>query len=487
MINTRILPSEGMVVGAKRFSEGALGSLSHVNPATGTEQGRIPIADEVQVDAAVKAAWAAFPAWRDLPASHRRDLLNRLADLLRSEGETMASIGVLDNGTPISVTRNGCSVLPSDWFRYYAGWIDKIEGRTIPIYPGNLFDYTKLIPFGVVGLLTAFNGPMAFIGFKVAPALAAGNTVVLKPSELAPWTSIRFAELCLEAGIPPGVVNVITGDGRTGQALASHRGIRKISFTGSGATASRVMAAASANLIPFTAELGGKSAVILFADGNPSQTVPLVTRMVLSLLSGQVCLAGTRLFVERSVYAKSVEQAIHVAQTIKIGDPRDDATQMGPVISAFHADRILKFVAAARDRGDGKLVLAGERIGGSLAGGSFVSPSIFSDVDPTSPLGQEEIFGPVLSILPFDTEEEAVRLANATRFGLGGYVFTADVRRAHRVADALEAGFISVNTYGMCPPGAPFGGVKGSGFGREGGWDGLREMLTTKNVQMSLN
>jgi aldehyde dehydrogenase (NAD+) len=460
--------------------------VSHINPATAKLTAELPCAGPAEVDSAIAAARAALPAWDALGVPGRRQALNKLADLIERDGEMFAQLGTTENGTPLLATRAMCSTVPADWFRYYAGFVDKIEGRTIPIYPENAFDYTIMRPHGVVALVYGFNGPMAFIGFKVAAALAAGNTVVLKPSELAPWTSVAFTELCSEAGIPDGVVNLLLGDGETGALLCAHKGVDKISFTGGSATATRLIATASQNLTPVSTELGGKSAALLFADSNLDVAVPTLVGSALSMVSGQVCLAGTRLLVERSIYGRVLEQAAAIAGAIKVGNPSEEDTAMGPLITAFHRDRVLGVIEKARAEGQGRLIAGGNSPKGALEVGAFVNPTIFADVDPASALGQEEIFGPVLSIIPFDTEDEAISVANNTRYGLAGYVYTRDISRAHRVTHRMEAGFLSINMYGLCKANVPFGGLKASGSGREGGVEGLHEMLVSQNIMMSL-
>jgi acyl-CoA reductase-like NAD-dependent aldehyde dehydrogenase len=321
---------------------------------------------------------------------------------------------------------------------------------------------------------------------KVAPALAAGNTVVLKPSELAPFTSVRFGELCLEVGLPPGVVNVVPGDGRAGAALAGHPAVDRVTFTGSGRTARHVLAAAAKHLTPVNLELGGKSACLIFADSDLDDAIATAVKGGLALQSGQACVAGSRVLVERAVYEEVRDTIVEIARSLEVGDPAEPGTLLGPVINQFHCERILGVVSDAGRCGAGELLTGGGRLGGPLADGYFVEPTVFGHVDPKSSLAQEEVFGPVLSLIPFDTEAEAVEIANRTTYGLAGYVFTNDLKRAHRLARDLEAGYISVNTFNMLPPTAPFGGYKQSGFGREGGLEGLLEMTQTKNVHVSL-
>lgn len=483
--DTTRLPIGGLMIGADRPTSASLGTIEHVDPSTGLVSGRVPCAGQEEVDAAVNAARNAFPGWRDTPPTERRRLLLKLADLIEADSENIANIGVIDNGGPIAFNRRACVAGPAGWFRHFAGMCDKIEGRTIPIGPGVL-DYTIVEPLGVIAMLLAFNGPMSFTGFKAAPALAAGNTIIIKPSELAPWMVLRFGQLCEQAGFPPGVVNIVTGDGRTGSAIAGHPGIAKISFTGGGETAKRILVAAAPHFTPMTMELGGKSAAIIFDDCDVDSVVPAAVIPAISVMSGQVCLSGTRLLVQRSIYRHVLERAVAAAETIVQSDPLDECTQMGPVISKFHQNRIVQVIAQAAARGDGRKLIGGGVLGGEFEAGAFVRPTIFGDVDPGSWLAQNEVFGPVLSIIPFDDETEAVAIANNSDLGLAGYIFTENFGRAHRVAARLESGFLSINTYGLLNPAVPFGGYKESGYGREGGQEGLLEFVQVKNVQAKI-
>ncbi len=388
----------------------------------------------------------------------------------------------LESGTPVSIGSAGR--LAVEYLRYFAGWADKLEGRSIPVWPQPGFDYTRLEPVGVVAVLIPWNGPLTSIGQKVAPALAAGCCVVLKPSELAPFVALRFAEWALEAGLPPGVLNVVPGDAETGAALVGHAGIDKISFTGSGATGVRVMTSAAANLTPVLLELGGKSALLVFDDADLDAAAATAVRLGIVVGSGQGCVLPTRLLVQDAVYDEVVERVAGLVARVELGDPLSTATQMGPVIDARACSRVLGVIERARSDG-ATLIAGGSRAGGDLAAGYFIEPTVFGDVDPDSDLAQREVFGPVLSVLRFGDEAGAVALANGTRYGLGGFVFTNDVNRAHRLAAAFDAGYVGVNGFPMLPAAAPFGGVKESGFGREGGREGIEEFLRTKNVFVS--
>lgn len=461
--------------------------LPHVNPATGKPQGSVPVATKSDVDRAVSAARNAARPWRALAAAQRRDLLIRLAMALEADAAMLSRLAILENGTPSRFAERLGAGSPAAWFRYYAGWVDKLDGDVAPaLNPGaRALNYSIPEPFGVVAVLTAFNAPMSFIGMKVAAALAAGNTVIIKPSELAPFTTAHFGRVCARVGVPDGVVNVIHGDGRTGTELVAHPGVDKITFTGSGDTARKILVAAAANLTPATLELGGKSAGLIFDDTDIDAAVTLCVTRGIANQAGQACLAPTRLLVQREVYDRTVESAAAACDRLVVGDPTQSETDVGPVISAHHRDRVLDVITQAVDR-DGRLVSGGHGIGGDLAHGFFIEPTVFADVGRDSPLAQREIFGPVLSILPFDDEDDGVAIANNTPYGLAAYVFTDNITRAHRLADRLDAGSVSINTVAYPTPNIPFGGIKHSGHGREGGLEGIREMSRSKNVSVDL-
>jgi aldehyde dehydrogenase (NAD+) len=481
---SRLLPEGALWIGGRSITEASGGRVSHVNPASGQLLKDFPIAGAAEVDQAVSAARKAFDGWKRVPAPRRRDLLLAIAERLASEGEALATIGALDAGTPVVVGAALSSAVPADWFRYYAGWADKLEGTVPASYDENAFYYTRRVPFGVVAIITAFNAPMAFVAMKVAPALAAGNTVVLKPSELAPWALMRFAEICREVGLPDGVVNVIPGNSQAGQALIAHPGIDRISFTGGEKTAKQIMAGAAPRLTPVSFELGGKSASIIFEDADLQGAAGLAIQGSIALLSGQACIAGTRILVQRPVYERVIDLLASIAGALPIGDPRSPDTVVGPIINQFHFERIHKVIAG--EDGRSRLVCGGQRMGGALGAGYYIPPTIFADVDQDSSLAQEEVFGPVLAVIPFDTEEQAVAIANNSRYGLAGYVFTESAGRAHRVAQAINAGLVSVNSPYTVPANVPFGGFKASGFGREGGHDGVLEMTHCQSIQIGI-
>jgi aldehyde dehydrogenase (NAD+) len=481
----QILPLPGLLIGGEWVTESGADPFAHIDPATGRPTADVLQAGPAEVDAAVAAARAAFPGWRSTPPAVRRDTLLRLAELMAGAATELAALSSLELGQPFKSARAGVAGAV-EWFRYYAGWADKLDGLVAPVAPGAALDYTVPEPYGVIGAIIPWNGPVISLALKVAPALAAGNTVVLKPPELAPFSSLRFAALAMEAGLPPGVLNVIPGGPAAGEALCSHPDVAKISFTGGSDTGRAVATAAARNHTPVVLELGGKSASLVFADADPAVTGKLAALLGVAQNSGQGCFLPTRLLVERPVYEAVLDRVVGVVGGLRIGDPFDPATSMGPVVNEAACHRILSVIERATNEKAGRLCAGGHRAGGDLADGFFVEPTVFADADPTSSLVQEEIFGPVLAVLPFDDEEEAVALANDTRYGLAGYVWTNDLRRAHRVAGALEAGYVSVNGMAPLPPQAPFGGWKASGHGVEGGRAGIEEFLRPKNIFVSL-
>jgi len=394
----------------------------------------------------------------------------------------MARLETTDNGKVIRETSNQMRFAARN-YRFFAGYADKLYGEVIPLDNPTIFDYTAREPLGVVALITAWNSPMGLLANKLAPALAAGNAVVVKPSEQASATTLEFGRFVEEAGFPAGVVNIVTGDGRVGEALTTTPAVDKISFTGSAQVGSIVAGNASKNLIPVTLELGGKSPNIVFADADLDQAVPGALAGIFAS-TGQTCIAGSRLLVESPVYDEVVSLIAERAQAIRLGNPIDPATEMGPAANEAQYQRVLKFIETGINEG-ARVVTGGEPArDGELKNGFFISPTVFADVDNKSTIAQEEIFGPVLSIIPFEDEEEAIRIANDTKYGLASGLWTNDLSRAHRVSRQIDAGTVWVNTYRTAAAQAPFGGMKQSGYGRERGAHALQEYVRIKNVMI---
>lgn len=478
------LPRHPLIIGDERLEKGGGQAAAHVYPATGRVTREIVMASPADVDRAVAAARAAFPAWRAMPGDKRRDLFFKLAALLESKAQAFAPALVAENGS-ISMAAPHMAYDAAQKFRYFGGWADKIHGRTIPMWGGPAHDYVSYEPYGVVGAIIPWNGPLFAATMVIAPALAAGNCVVLKAPDLAPYSVMMLVEVMLEAGFPPGVVNLITGGADVGAAMVVHQGIDKIQFIGSGPTAKKVLASAAETLKPCGLELGGKSAVIVFEDADLQGAAKRGLSGAVAA-NGQGCVNGTRLLVQRGVYEPYLQMLTAMTGYIQVGDPMDPKTTMGPVISETAMNRILGMVERGVSAG-GRLLCGGERMGGDHAGGYFLPITVLADVQNDCEMAQHEVFGPVLAVTPFDTEEEAIALANGTDYGLGAYVHTRDVRRAHHVTGQLQAGQIHVNGSGEAmQPNVPFGGWKQSGHGRLGGIEGLHEFLQPKNVWINL-
>lgn len=479
------LPSGDLLIAGSWVPAASGARREQLDPSTARPLASVAMGGPPDIEAAIAAATDASAAWRAWPASRRRDVLLEVARLIDQQDHELAILRSLETGAPMKRKRG--QSLAAEWTRYYAGWVDKIEGSTAAPYGAPALSYTLPEPYGVIAVLTPWNGGMVSAAMKVVPALAAGNTVVLKPSELAALGPLRFAELCQQAGLPAGVLNVVTGGPDAGAALVGDPRIGKISFTGGGATARRIVESSARTLTPVVLELGGKSAQLVFPDADLDLAAMTVVQACLANISGQGCVLPTRLLVHDAVYDRVASAVATAAGAIRIGRPFDDGVSMGPVIDATQCERILGVIDRARSTDAGILLTGGERIGGALSDGYFIAPTVFGDVDPYSDLAQHEVFGPVLAMMRFSDEEEALALANSTPYGLGGLVYTRDIDRAHRVAHRLRAGYVGINAFPPMPPNAPFGGVKQSGYGREGGREGLFEFLQTKNVFVGLS
>jgi aldehyde dehydrogenase (NAD+) len=477
----RTPPAVTLRIGAERRARGSGGVHQHVNPATGQPDAEIPLAGTAEVDEATRAAHAAFSSWRTTRPAQRRTLLCRLADLIDRSASEFTRRGTLDNGTPLAISA-GFVPQSSEWTRYYAGWADKVQGDLNAFHSKDgEIGYTLAQPYGVIGVIITWNGPLISLAMKIPAALAAGNTVVVKPSELTPFTGELFADLVEEAGFPPGVVNVLPGAPEAGAALVSHPLVKKVTFTGGPGTARKILHSCADAMKPACLELGGKSANIIFDDADLDAACAHGTFMSVAVLSGQGCALPTRMLVHEPVYDQVVGRAAEIAKSITVGDPFEEATVSGPVVTEAALDRIMAVIEQAR-RDGARLVTGGARLGGPLADGYFIEPTVFADVDRRSRLAQQEVFGPVLAITSFRTEEEAIAIANGTQYGLSAYIQTSDLRRAHRVADELVAGEVLVNGAANLGVHRPFGGVGLSGFGKEGGRAGLEEFLQVKSV-----
>jgi len=455
-----------------------------LNPATGEVICQVAEADATDVDYAVRAARYAFDQgpWRKLAASERGRLLNRLADLIEHHADELARLEALDNGKPYAVASAADLPLTIACYRYYAGWADKVQGRTIPI-TGNYFCYTRLEPVGVVGQIIPWNFPLLMQAWKLGPALATGNTVVMKPAEQTPLTALRVGELIVEAGFPPGVVNLLPGYGPTaGAAIARHMDVDKIAFTGSTEVGHLIMeAAARSNLKRVTLELGGKSPNIVFADADLDQAIE-GAHFALFFNQGQCCCAGSRLFVEEQAYDEFVERSAARARRRTVGDPFDPATEQGPQVDQDQYNKVLRYIASGKKEG-ARLVCGGGSVGDR---GYFVEPTVFADVKDDMTIAREEIFGPVMSIIKFRDIDEVVQRANHTEYGLAAAVWTRDIGKAHTIANSIRAGTVWINCYDVFDAAAPFGGFKQSGMGRELGEYGLQQYTEVKTVTVKL-
>ena len=445
-----------------------------VNPATEEVIAEVAGADVADVDRAVAAAAEAFPSWRAVAPTDRARLLRRVASLVEEQGEDLARLETDNVGKPISDSRAEVGMV-AEVFHYYAGAIDKHHGETIPVAGG--LDFTVREPLGVVGLITPWNFPLNIASWKVAPALACGNTVLLKPAEITPLTALRLGEIVLEAGIAEGVVNVVVGPGRTaGSRMVAHPDIRKIAFTGSTEVGRTIMEGAAGTIKRVTLELGGKSANVVFDDADLEAAARSAPAAVFGN-AGQDCCARSRILVQQSIFDRFVDLLVESAGLVRVGDPQDPATEMGPLVSSEQRDKVASYV-------DGNVAFRGDAPDGK---GFWFPPTLLAPVANTDRAAQEEIFGPVACVIPFTDEADAVRIANDTPFGLSGSIWTRDAGRAIRVARAIDSGVLSINSNTSVRPSTPFGGFKQSGFGRELGMQGLDGYSEVKNVFLSMD
>jgi aldehyde dehydrogenase (NAD+) len=454
-----------------------------INPTNGNVICEVAEADAADVDKAVQAARNAFMSgeWRQISASRRGELLAKLADLIAQNRDELARLETLDNGKPITESLSDVEAVIA-CYRYYAGWADKVQGKTIPIN-GPYLCYTRHEPVGVVGQIIPWNFPLLMQAWKLAPALATGNTVVMKTAEQTPLSALRVGELIVEAGFPPGVVNILSGYGPTaGAAIAHHMDIDKVAFTGSTEVGRLIMAAAAeSNLKRITLELGGKSPNIIFADADIDTAIANAHNAIF-FNQGQCCCAGSRLFVEEKCYDEFVAKTVARAKQRVVGDPFDDNTEQGPQVNQEQFDKVMGYIESGMREG-AQMLCGGNRVGEQ---GFFIAPTVFADVRDEMKIAQEEIFGPVLSIIKFKDVDEVIQRANASIYGLAAAVWTQDITKAHAIANNVRAGTVWVNCYGVIDPAAPFGGFKQSGMGRELGEYGLQQYTEVKTVTIQL-
>ncbi|MFL9998720.1 aldehyde dehydrogenase [Paraburkholderia sediminicola] len=457
--------------------------FSSESPFTGKPWAEVPRGGPSDIERAVTAAHRAFVSgsWPELTASARGLLLHRLADRLAAEASRLAAIEVRDNGKLYAEMHAQLNYLPQ-WFRYYGGLADKVQGSVIPLDKKGYFNYTRHEPLGVVAVITPWNSPLMLLAWKLAPALAAGCTVVIKPSEFTSASTLAFVQLLEEVGFPPGVVNVVTGFGNeVGAALVSHPLVKKITFTGADATGRRINEQAARDFKHVSLELGGKSPNIVFDDANLDDAVNGAVAGIFAA-TGQTCIAGSRLLVQDGIHDEFVRRVVRLAETARMGDPMETGTQVGPITTRPQYDKVLSYIGIARAEG-ATLALGGHPADRPECGnGWFIEPTIFTNVDNRMRIAQEEVFGPVLSVIRFKDEEEAVEIANDVRFGLGAGVWTSDIGRAFRMAERIQSGTVWVNTYRAVSYMSPFGGYKDSGLGRENGIEAINDFLQTKSV-----
>jgi len=482
---TSTLVKYQMYVGGQWVDASSGGFFESDDPYRGAPWALIPRGTADDVDRAVRAARQAFTSaeWRGLTASTRGALLRRLGDRVAERSRALAEIEVRDNGK-LFAEMSAQTAYMAQWYHYYGGLADKIEGAVLPTDKADTFNYTRYEPLGVVAAIVPWNSPLLLMAWKLAPALAAGNTVVVKPSEYTSASALEFMKLVEEAGFPPGVVNVVTGGPDVGSALVEHPLVAKVAFTGSDATGQRVYEAAARGLKRVSMELGGKSPNIVFDDANLDHAIKGVVSGIFAA-TGQTCIAGSRLLVQQSIHDEFVEKLVAFARTARMGDPMDAGTQIGPVTNKPQLAKILKYIDIAKREGAFP-VLGGARAASPECGtGWFVEPTIFDDVRNHMRIAQEEVFGPVLAVIPFTDEEDAIAIGNDVVYGLAAGVWTENMRRALTMAEKLEAGTVWINTYRAVSYLSPFGGYKRSGIGRESGQEMIKDYLQVKSVWIS--
>jgi aldehyde dehydrogenase (NAD+) len=463
--------------------EGA--TIAVLNPHDGSTIAEVAEARAVDVDRAVAAARAAFPAWSRMAAADRGRLLLKLADRIEAEGEALARLESTDTGHPLRDSRALDVPRTAATFRYFGGMADKLQGSVVPVETGFL-NYVQRIPLGVVGQIVPWNFPLMFTSWKMGPALAAGNTVVMKPAEITPLSTLRIAELMAEVGFPEGVVNIVPGYGNTaGQRLAEHPGVDKIAFTGSTATGRRIVQASSGNLKRVQLELGGKGANIVFDDAFLPAAIN-GSAFAIFHNQGQACIAGSRLLLHEKIADAFLDGFLTLAKSIRVGDPLDPASEMGPLTSRQHQERVLMYCQIAHQQGGEILTGGAPPQDFALSRGCYLQPTVVR-AQPRDRVCQEEVFGPFVSVTTFKDEAEAIAIANGTEYGLGGGLWTQNLQRAHRVAAAMRSGMVWINSYKRVNPGSPFGGIGQSGYGREMGFEAMHDYTDAKSVWVNVD
>jgi aldehyde dehydrogenase (NAD+) len=474
-----------LFIGGEFVDAAGGGTIEVLNPHDNSKLAEVAEARDADIDKAVTAARKAYPAWRDLAAADRGRLLLKLADAIEAGADELAQVESLDTGHPIRDTRNLDVPRTAATFRYFGGIADKIQGSVIPVEQGFL-NYVTREPLGVVGQIVPWNFPVMFTSWKMGPALAAGNCVVMKPAELTPLSSLKIAELVREAGFPAGVVNIVPGYGNiAGQYLAEHPGVDKVAFTGSTATGRKIVQASAGNLKRVQLELGGKGANIVFEDADLPAAIG-GSAFAIFHNQGQACIAGSRLLLHERIADRFLDGFLKLAASIRVGNPLDPDTEMGPLTSSGHRDRVLDYCRIAREEG-GEILLGGNAPSDpALARGCYVMPTVVR-AQPRHRICQEEVFGPLVAVTTFKDEEEVVAIANDTVYGLGGGLWTRDLQRAHSVARKIASGMVWINCYKRVNPGSPFGGVRSSGYGREMGFEAIHEYTSAKSTWINVD
>ena len=478
-------PSALLRLGHEDVAVASGGVYTHLNPVTGVPQADIPLAGPAEMDRAIEKAVAAREAWRRTAPETRRAIVQKLGNLVRDNAAEIGRLAALDGGTPL-LAGTYMAMLAASWHEYYAGWADKLDGQLLSTFDTRgEFSYTAPEPYGVVGIIITWNGPIISLGMKVAPALAAGNCVVVKPAELTPFVPDFYAKLAREAGVPDGVLSILPGGIEAGEALVRHKAVEKISFTGGPIAARKILIACAEQLKPAVLELGGKSASLLFPDTDIDAACARAVQWTIGVMAGQGCALPTRLLVHESIHDEVIEKLVAITQQYKVGDPFEEGVAVGPLINAAACTRVMGMLDRVRAQKSGRIVLGGNRCGGALAGKNFIEPTIIADADPASEIAQIEVFGPVLVVMKFKDEDEAVALANATDYGLAAYIQSDNTKRVHRSAERLKAGGVYVNGATQIHPYTPFGGLGVSGYGKEGGRAGIDEFLRYKTVSIA--